>query len=123
MSEYQPAVGDMELLSAGIYVEPQTLSGPAGISHLTVKVGEHVLWQGGAWREVILIQGKNQLAFYLELYDLLSAACPGSHSVLMIGAGGCSYPRYLVAHHPEVSLRCTEIDPKIAALACSHFCG
>ena len=39
----------------------------------------------------------------------------------MIGAGGCSYPRYLVAHHPEVSCDALELDPKIADLARSFF--
>ena len=58
---------------------------------------------------------------YLELYDLLfEAACP-VRSVLMLGAGGCSYPRYLVTHYPEVSCDALEIDPKIAALAHSYF--
>ena len=39
----------------------------------------------------------------------------------MIGAGGCSYPRYLVAHHPEVFCDALELDPKIADLARSYF--
>ena len=92
MSEKQLTAHDMELLTcAGIYVEPQALNGPA-------------------------------LVFpYLELYDLLfEAACP-VRSVLMLGAGGCSYPRYLVAHYPEVSCDALELDPKIADLARSYF--
>lgn len=126
MSEKQLTAHDTELLScAGIYVEPQTLSGPALVFPISDGEGGEirVLWQGGAYESATYTDSrKNQLVFsYLELYDLLfEAACP-VHSVLMIGAGGCSYPRYLVAHHPEVSCDALEIDSKITALARSHF--
>ena len=111
MSEKQLTAHDMELLTcAGIYVEPQALNGPALVFPISDGEGGEirVLWQGGAFP-------------YLELYDLLfEAACP-VRSVLMLGAGGCSYPRYLVAHYPEVSCDALELDPKIAALAHSYF--
>ena len=126
MSEKQLTAHDMELLScAGIYVEPQTLSGPALVFPISDGEGGEirVLWQGGAYESATYTDArKNQLVFsYLKLYDLLfEAACP-VHSVLMIGAGGCSYPRYLVAHYPGVSCDALEIDPKIVALARSYF--
>ena len=126
MSEKQLTAHDMELLTcAGIYVEPQALSGPALVFPISDGEGGEirVLWQGGAYESATYTDSrKNQLVFsYLELYDLLfEAACP-VRSVLMIGAGGCSYPRYLVAHHPEVSCDALELDQKIAALACSYF--
>ena len=126
MSENQLTAHDMELLTcAGIYVEPQALNGPALVFPISDGEGGEirVLWQGGAYESATYTDSrKNQLVFpYLELYDLLfEAACP-VRSVLMIGAGGCSYPRYLVAHHPEVSCDTLELDPKIAALARSYF--
>ena len=126
MSEKQLTAHDMELLTcAGIYVEPQALSGPALVFPISDGEGGEirVLWQGGAYESATYTDSrKNQLVFpYLELYDLLfEADCP-VHSVLMIGAGGCSYPRYLVAHYPEVSCDALELDPKITALARSYF--
>lgn len=126
MSEKQLTAHDMKLLScAGIYVEPQALSGPALVFPISDGEGREirVLWQDGAYESATYTDSrKNQLVFsYLELYDLLfEAACP-VHSVLMLGAGGCSYPRYLVAHYPEVSCDALELDPKIVALAYSHF--
>ena len=119
MSEKQLTAHDMELLTcAGIYVEPQALNGPALVFPISDGEGGEirVLWQGGAYESATYTDSrKNQLVFpYLELYDLLfEAACP-VHSVLMLGAGGCSYPRYLVAHHPEVSCDALELDSKIA---------
>ena len=52
MSEKQLTAHDMELLScAGIYVEPQTLSGPALVFPISDGEGGEirVLWQGGAY--------------------------------------------------------------------------
>ena len=126
MSEKQLTAHDMELLTcAGIYVEPQALNGPALVFPISDGEGGdiRVLWQGGAYESATYTDSrKNQLVFpYLELYDLLFEAACSVHSVLMLGAGGCSYPRYLVAHYPEVSCDALEIDPKIAALAHSYF--
>ena len=126
MSEKQLTAHDMELLTcAGIYVEPQALNGPALVFPISDGEGGEirVLWQDGAYESATYIDSRrNQLVFpYLELYDLLfEAACP-VRSVLMLGAGGCSYPRYLVAQHPEVSCDALELDPKIASLACNYF--
>lgn len=126
MSEKQLTAHDMELLTcAGIYVEPQALNGPALVFPISDGEGGEirVLWQGGAYESATYTDSrKNQLVFpYLELYDLLfEATCP-VRSVLMLGAGGCSYPRYLVAQHPEVSCDALELDPIIAALARSYF--
>ena len=126
MSEKQLTAHDMELLTcAGIYVEAQALNGPALVFPISDGEGGkiRVLWQGGVYESATYIDSrKNQLVFpYLELYDLLfEAACP-VRSVLMLGAGGCSYPRYLVAHYPEVSCDALELDPIIADLARSYF--
>lgn len=126
MSEKQLTAHDMELLTcAGIFVEPQTLNGPALVFPISDGEGGkiRVLWQSGAYESATYTDSrKNQLVFpYLELYDLLFEAACSVHSVLMLGAGGCSYPRYLVAHYPEVSCDALEIDPKIADLARSYF--
>lgn len=126
MSEKQLTAHDMELLTcAGIYVEPQALNGPALVFPISDGEGGEirVLWQGGAYESATYTDSrKNQLVFpYLELYDLLFEAACSVRSVLMLGAGGCSYPRYLVTHHPEVSCDALELDPKIADLARSYF--
>lgn len=42
---------------------------------------------------------------------------PLIRKVAMLGGGGFSYPKYLVAHHPEVSVDVVEIDPMVVSIA------
>ena len=37
--------------------------------------------------------------------------------VAMLGGGGFSYPKYLVAHYPRISVDVVEIDPMVVAIA------
>ena len=46
-------------------------------------------------------------------------ASDGFHirSVAMLGGGGFSYPKYLVAHYPDISVDVVEIDPMVVSIA------
>ena len=35
----------------------------------------------------------------------------------MLGGGGFSYPKYLVAHYPDISVDVVEIDPMVVSIA------
>lgn len=54
--------------------------------------------------------------------DGTTAATPLSvRNVLMLGGGGYSYPKHLIATHPEVRMDVVEVDPVITDLAWKHF--
>lgn len=42
-------------------------------------------------------------------------------SVLVLGGGGFSFPKWLVAHQPQATVDAVEIDPKIISLARQYF--
>ena len=46
-----------------------------------------------------------------------SREAPVIRNVAMLGGGGFSYPKYLVAHHPGVSVDVVEIDPMVVSIA------
>ena len=46
---------------------------------------------------------------------------PAIRRVAMLGGGGFSYPKYLIAHHPEVSVDVVEIDPMVVSIAQRWF--
>ncbi|MDO4399819.1 MAG: fused MFS/spermidine synthase [Coriobacteriia bacterium] len=46
---------------------------------------------------------------------------PAIRKVAMLGGGGFSYPKYLIAHHPEVSVDVVEVDPMVVSIAQRWF--
>lgn len=44
-----------------------------------------------------------------------------AHSAVVIGGGGYSFPKWLVAHGPTLRTTVVEIDPKITEIAREHF--
>ena len=85
---------------------------------------------------VMNVRGTYQSATYLddECYELVfgyhraynalfQAEGAGFHvkRVAMLGGGGFSYPKYLVAHYPELSVDVVEIDPMVVSLAQRWF--
>ncbi len=107
----------------------QTMSGPAHVYEMVYDDGKPV--------RVIRVQGTFQSATYIdddECYELVFAyhraynavfeAADAAHPVrrvAMLGGGGFSYPKYLIAHHPDVSVDVVEIDPMMVSLARRWF--
>lgn len=62
------------------------------------------------------------LAFsYTRDYDCMFLAGVPVRDVLVLGGGGYSYPKHLIAHRPETFVTCVEIDPVVTAIARRYF--
>ena len=58
---------------------------------------------------------------YTRFYRLLEYYRPAARRMLVLGGGGYSFPKYALAHYPDVRIDVVELDPGITALARSHF--
>ena len=58
---------------------------------------------------------------YTRFYRLAEHFRPGMRRMLVLGGGGYSFPKYALAHYPDVEIDVVELDPGITALAKSHF--
>ncbi|MDR3073276.1 MAG: fused MFS/spermidine synthase, partial [Deltaproteobacteria bacterium] len=64
----------------------------------------------------------DELAFdYTKHYALAWHILPGAREHLMLGGGGYSVPKYLLAYKPEASIDVVEIDPGITGAAKEFF--
>ncbi len=87
---------------------------------LSVLLGERLKKKQKVY-EVTTCLGLERISWYfpyLRLYDMFDCLSRNAHSVLMLGAGGCSYP-YLVARHPGFLAMHWRLIPRVPALACS----
>lgn len=65
---------------------------------------------------------RNDLNFeYMRRFAELSTLHPDAKDVLMIGAGMFSYPKYLIAHDPEVRVDALDPDEDMYDYACTYF--
>ena len=58
---------------------------------------------------------------YTRFYRLLEYYQPNARRLLMLGGGGYSFPKYALAHYPDIHIDVVELDPGITELARSHF--
>ena len=58
---------------------------------------------------------------YTHYYRLLEHFKPDFGKVLMLGGGGYSFPKFALAHYPQVHLDVVEIDPEVTVLARQFF--
>lgn len=61
-----------------------------------------------------------QLAYSKGMMLFLLFA-PQVKDVLVMGLGGASIPKYLYHYHPDIKIRAVELNPKVIAVARSHF--
>lgn len=97
-----------------------------------------VLNVGGMYQSATYLEDDRiyELVFeYTKLYDKMFEARPAGaegpagetaaprtvRNVLMLGGGGYSYPKHLIATHPEARIDVVEVDPVITDLAWKHF--
>lgn len=102
-----------------------TMAGNAHIYEIVYDDGEVV--------RVMNVRGTYQSATYLDedcyelvfgyhrAYNAMFEAGVPIRRVAMLGGGGFSYPKYLVAHRPTVSVDVVEIDPMVVAVAQRWF--
>lgn len=58
---------------------------------------------------------------YLALFDCAFEDHSHATSLCMLGGGGCSYAKHVVAHHPQARIDVVEADPAILRIAQEHF--
>jgi spermidine synthase len=58
---------------------------------------------------------------YTRFYRLAELYQPNMRRMLVLGGGGFSFPKYGLAHYPELQIDVVELDPGMTALARSHF--
>lgn len=64
----------------------------------------------------------NELAVaYTRFYRLAEYFKPEMKRMLVLGGGGFSFPKYALAHYPELQIDVVELDPGIISLSRSHF--
>lgn len=82
-----------------------------------------VLYVGGGFQSATFVDDHRfELVFeYFRGFDVLFEVCPQAKDVLMLGAGGCCYPKHLLAHYPQTSVDAVEIDPVVLDIARKHF--
>jgi spermidine synthase len=94
----------------------------------------YTIWRDDDLVRVMNVQGTMQSATYLQdyrytelvfdytkLYNCMFDVGLAVRSVLVLGGGGYSYPKYLISHHADVKVTCVEIDPMITAVAKRYF--
>lgn len=111
--------------SREIFVKFDTMAGPCRIYTIERKDGlVRVMNVAGTMQSATYLEDDTycDLAYtYTRDYDCMFYAGVPVRDVLVLGGGGYSYPKHLIAHHPETFVTCVEIDPTITAIAHRYF--
>jgi spermidine synthase len=58
---------------------------------------------------------------YTRFYRLAEYYQPAMRRMLVLGGGGYSFPKYALAHYPDLQIDVVELDPGMTTLARTHF--
>jgi len=58
---------------------------------------------------------------YTRFFTLAGHFSPGAERMLLLGGGAYSFPRHMLATHPEAEIDVVELDPGVTRLAEEHF--
>lgn len=68
------------------------------------------------------IEMRNELVFaYTKKFNAIFTLNPNIQSILLIGAGGYSYPKYIISHYENISMDVVDNDPKAEEIAWNSF--
>ena len=102
-----------------------TAFGDANIFHAMDPYGDtvRILEIGGTYESATYLDHRYcELAFeYTKLFNRIFEMGRIPSRVLMLGGGGFSWPKYLIAHFPQVKVDVVEIDPSIISIAHDYF--
>jgi len=110
----------------GVMLVPRTKFGPALIFDSEDAGGAPIrlLNVGNTFQSVSYvdeaIQDELPCIYHRSFADVMARA-GRVRDVLVVGGGGFSYPRYLVAHDDDVRVDAVEIDPAVIKIAREHF--
>lgn len=111
--------------SREIFLKFDTMAGPCKVFTIERKDGlVRVMNVAGTMQSATYLDDDTycDLAYsYTRDYDCMFLAGVPVHDVLVLGGGGYSYPKHLIAHCPEAFVTCVEIDPVITAIARRYF--
>jgi spermidine synthase len=117
--------------SAGIAIEThskpmKTLCRTRGLYHdliVTRKGVATTLWSAKGVRHTVFDRSAPHLPGLEYARNMLVALafCPGAQSCLVLGLGGGSIPRMLLAARPQMIMDIVEIDPAVVELAERYF--
>lgn len=111
--------------SREIFLKFDTMAGPCRVFTIERKDGlVRVMNVAGTMQSATYLDDDTycDLAYtYTRDYDCMFLAGIPVRDVLVLGGGGYSYPKHLIAHHPETFVTCVEIDPVITAIAHRYF--
>lgn len=108
-----------------IFIKFDTMAGPCRIFTIERKDGlVRVMNVAGTMQSATYLDDDTYCDLpyaYTRDYDSMFFAGVPVRDVLVLGGGGYSYPKHLIAHHPKTYVTCVEIDPVITAIACRYF--
>lgn len=111
--------------SREIFLKFDTMAGPCRVFTIERKDGlVRVMNVAGTMQSATFLDDDTycDLAYgYTRDYEAMFCAGIPIQDVLVMGGGGYSYPKHLIAHHPETRVTCVEIDPTITAIARRYF--
>lgn len=104
----------------------KTLHRTRGLVHeliVTREGGTITLWSAGSIRHTVFDSAIPYLPGLEYARNMLAALafCPHAQSCLVLGLGGGSIPRMMVAARPQIEVEAVEIDPAVVELATTYF--
>ncbi len=108
-----------------LHIYPRTMFGTAFVYDVETEEGDVVrlLEVGGAFESATYVDARRfepTFAYY-KSFDALFEAFPEPERVLMLGGGGCAYPKHFVTSQPHGAIDVVEIDPAVIRIARKHF--
>ncbi len=111
-------------LQSGVIADINTASANYRVQEVgSAQAPFRVLVSGpGAWQSGSLKNGSNELVFWYtqKIADVVQQA-PKHDSILILGGGAFSLPRYFSEKYPEAQITVVEIDPELAVVAEEYF--
>lgn len=108
-----------------LHVYPRTMFGTAFVYDVELEDGDEVrlLEVGGMFESATYLDERRFMPTfeYYRSFDALFEAFSQPSRVLMLGGGGCAYPKHFVHSQPHGTIDVVEVDPAIMRIARKHF--
>lgn len=124
--DWLESAGERLLRDRVVVASADTMFGPTQVVDVHDASGApiRVLEVDGTWQSATYLDDSwCELVFpYHRLFaHAMEAMARQPRRVLMLGGGGYAFPKYLVAHDPDVRVDVVEVDPAVSRLARDYF--